>query len=45
MRWQIRFYREVGYNNSQIRSAISEHVHKRGIIEEGGIKSGEVFAI
>lgn len=83
--WQIRFYREVGYNNSQIRSAISEHVHnddkrlesliksmtkekqrletminlatmmkesgisfcslRHGIIEESGIKSGEVFAI
>ena len=83
--WQIRFYREVGYNGSQIRSAISEHVHndderlesliksmtkekqrletminlatmmkeggisfcslRHGIIEESGIKSGEVFAI
>lgn len=83
--WQIRFYREVGYNSSQIRSAISESVHndderlesliksmieekqrletmislvtmmkesgisfcslRHGIIEESGIKSGEVFAI
>lgn len=83
--WQIRFYREVGYNSSQIRSAISEHVHnddeqlerliksmtkekqrlenmislatmmkeggvsfcslRHGIMEESGIKSGEVFAI
>lgn len=83
--WQIRFYREVGYNNSQIRSVISEHVHndderlesmiksmtkekqrlenmiglatmmkeggvsfcslRHGMIEESGIKSGEVFAV
>lgn len=37
--WQIRFYREVGYNSSQIRSAISEHVHNDDERLESLIKS------
>lgn len=37
--WQIRFYRELGYNGSQIRSAISEHVRNDDERLESLIKS------